>query len=102
MKPALTPQQKKRLSLLKDRRNAYGERGAQSRFAIRNSKDFIERARRHDQNQQLQRSLAQPDDDQIAAIEGAVRASPKAKFKFLKMRDMPLGEMLDRKLAYRT
>ncbi|AXQ28351.1 hypothetical protein D0B54_06500 [Solimonas sp. K1W22B-7] len=96
-----TPQEKKRLSYLKDRRNVYGERGANSRHAIRRSKDLLERSRRHGQNQMLHGVLGAGDEAQVVSVENAVRSSPLAKMKFHKMRDEALGKVVPEKLAYR-
>lgn len=96
-----SPQEKKRLSYLKDRRNAYGERGACSRYAIRRNKDIVERHRRHCQSRSLKNMPGAWDEAELAALEDAILASPAAKKKFRKMPDAPLGETVAGKLAYR-
>jgi hypothetical protein len=96
-----TPQQKKQLSYDKDRRNTYGERGAHSRHAIRENKDNTERSRRHNENQTLQAVVAAVDDEQLMAIENAVKSSPARKKRFRKVPDTPLREVIPNKLAYR-
>ncbi|HEX4871378.1 MAG TPA: hypothetical protein VFV27_03610 [Nevskiaceae bacterium] len=96
-----TPQEKKRLSYAKDPRNVYGERGANSRFAIRRSKDLIERRSRHKQNQLLRSVVGATDESQLVSAENAVLCSPAAKERFYKMADAPLGEVVNGKLAYR-
>jgi hypothetical protein len=45
-KDRLTPQEKKVLSYQRDRRNAYGEAGARSRYAVRRRKQGVNRANR--------------------------------------------------------
>lgn len=89
-----TPQEKKKHSLTKDRRNVYGEKGAGSRYAIRRNKDKIERAARHEQKQLLHDVIGTTDEAKIAAIENAVKSSPKGKKKFRKYPDAPLGEVV--------
>lgn len=89
-----TPQEKKQLSYAKDRRNAYGEKGAGSRHAIRRNKDKIERAARHERKQLLHDVIGTADEAEITAIENAVRSSPKGRKKFRKFPDVPLGEMI--------
>ena len=96
-----TPQEKKRLSYLKDRRNVYGERGANSRYAIRDSKDIIERQRRHAQNQPLKSLVDANDGEHIVSVENAMLSSPLNRKKFHKCPDAPLGQVISRKLAYR-
>lgn len=96
-----TPQEKKRLSYLKDRRNVYGERGANSRYAIRDSKDIIKRQRRHAQNQALKDVGNSSDVEHAISIENAVLSSPLNKKRFHKCPDAPLGQVIARKLAYR-
>lgn len=92
-----TPQEKKKLSYAKDRRNVYGEKGSGSRHAIRRNKDKIERAARHEQKQLLHDVIGTTDEAEIAAIENAVRLSPKGKKKFRKYPDAPLGEVIELK-----
>jgi hypothetical protein len=97
----LTPQQKKKLSYKKDRRNTYGERGAHSRHAIRDSKDIVERKRRHSENQILRGILVAKDEEQTIALENTFKSLSVSKEKFYKMADTPLGEVIKDKLAYR-
>jgi hypothetical protein len=98
----LTPQQKKKLSYQKDRRNTYGERGAHSRHAILDSKNIIERKRRHAENQTLRAIVTVKDDEEkIMAIENIAKSLPESKKKFHKVADTPLGEVIANKLAYR-
>ncbi len=96
-----SPQDKKRLSYAKDRRNVYGERGANSRFAIRKSKDLIERSGRHEQNQLLRSVVGVVDEAQAVATENAILSSKAAKKRFYKMPDAPLGAVVESKLEYR-
>lgn len=97
----LTPQEKKKLSYKKDRRNTCGERGAHSRHAIRDSKNIIERKRRHAENQTLRAIITVKDDEEeIIAIENMAKSLPESKKKFQKVADAPLGEVIEDKLAY--
>lgn len=96
-----TPQEKKQLSYNKDRRNVYGERGANSRFAIRKSKRLIEQRGRHEQNQLLRSVIGAADEEQVIAVENAVLSSPAARKRFYKMPDASLGEVVDSQLEYR-
>jgi len=101
VKPSLTPQQKKTNSYAKDRRNAYGERGANSRFAIRSNKDAVERHRRRSQDASLRDVRQAVDADDLAAAENQVRARPTKGKNFSKHADTALGVVVNRKLARR-
>lgn len=101
MKKRRTPQDKKKLSYERDRRNTYGERGANSRFAIRASKDSIERSRRHSEKQTLRRSAIARTEDDLVSVEASVRSLPAAKKRFHKSPDSPLGAVVQRKLDRR-
>ena len=83
----LTPQDKKIHSYQHDRRNAYGEAGARSRFAIRRRKQLVQRANRRGVTQALDASLPK-----VAEGELLLRR-PK---KWEKYADVPLFIWLSR------
>jgi len=101
MKTPLTPQQKKIHSYAKDRRNAYGERGANSRFAIRHNKDVQQRRNRRTQDACLREAGVAADADDLAAIENQLRVLPVKHPGFAKHADAPLGVVVRHKLARR-
>jgi hypothetical protein len=92
-----TPQQKKRLSLAKDRRNAYGESPHGARKAIPRRKRLRVRKERH----AAKVPLAAVDDDALAVDLAAARAERKRKASWKKVPDQALGEVLERKTTRR-
>jgi hypothetical protein len=86
MKEPKTPQAKKRLSLLKDCRNTYGEHDKSSRTSIRWRKSWVNRTYRRDVKQSLGVDL---DGD---PIEDRVIRTDRHEWK--KYPDEPLGEIL--------
>lgn len=90
-----TPQEKKRLSYEKDRRNVYGESPHASRTAIPRHKAFRNRANRHLQDQQLR--LVGPDTDEELADNGEARLHHHAPKVWEKVPDQPLGSVLERR-----
>ena len=64
-----TPQEKKRLSLAKDRRNVYGENDKASRKNIPRAKSRVNRANRHTDRQVLDTALGVPDPELDDAAE---------------------------------
>jgi hypothetical protein len=101
MRNRLSPQQKKKNSYAKDRRNAYGERGANSRFAIRENKINAERSRRKAENQVLQTVLPPRDEEVFADIDNRLKSQPARHKHFHKFADAPLGTVIARKLTRR-
>jgi hypothetical protein len=87
MKIPKTPQDKKRLSLLKDCQNTYGENDKSSRTSIRWRKSWVNRTYRRDVNQSL--GEATEDFDQLTD-----RAKAINRHQWQKCADMPLGEKL--------
>ncbi len=87
----LTPQDKKRLSYLKDTRNTYAESRSRSRFAIAKRKAYGHQALRHEQKLILKElaKLAEEERDNIEAKMKSVQ--PK---KWRKYADRPLGEFV--------
>jgi hypothetical protein len=91
----LTPQEKKRLSYARDRRNTYGEAPHAARKGIPLRKALRNRANRHYQNQQLARPGPTPDQDRAEALESLMYHRAPNKWK--KTPDTPLGEVLKMK-----
>jgi hypothetical protein len=99
-----TPQEKKELSLKKDRRNVYGENDKASRKAIPRRKQRGQMEMRRGVNQVLSAaSLAKSRDevDQIASNVASVELDKKRK-RFKKVPDRPLGEVLKRRKPGRS
>lgn len=94
-----TPQEKKRLSYAKDRRNSYGENSKASRKNIPRAKAQANRSERHAQDQALSAAANVLDTDGLADVENRVRASDPRYWR--KAPDMPLGEFLTWKAAMR-
>ena len=93
------PQEKKRLSLERDRRNDYGENAKASRKNIPRLKALSLRKERHGQNQALQAVTRAHSEDELVAAE--LRAtSPKRRW-WRKEPDVPLGKIVARKLPRR-
>jgi hypothetical protein len=94
-----TPQEKKKLSYERDRRNIYGEAPHAARKAIPLRKALRNRANRHYQNQQLDYCGPTPDSDLADAMEWLIyHRVPKGWRKFP---DAPLREVVPRKLSDR-
>ena len=94
-----TPQEKKRLSYEKDRRNTYGESPHSSRVSIRQRKRFRNRANRRRQALALRQPLVRFDDELADQIEsGVFHYAPKV---WNKCPDKPLGVVLQRVLEGR-
>lgn len=91
-----TPQEKKRLSYQKDRRNTYGENSKASRKNIPLSKAREIRAERHSQDHLLSMAVNMTDDGQLALVENSVRSTKPRQWR--KLSDEPLGEVLVRRL----
>ena len=89
------PQEKKRLSYAKDRRNIYRENSKASRKNIPHSKALSIRSERHEQNIALHAALTAETEEQLVAAELAVHTSEPRYWK--KTPDAPLGEFLIRK-----
>lgn len=94
-----TPQEKKRLSLAKDRRNVYGETNKGSRRAIPLNKALEIRSERRRQNKGLTDVTRASGADDLAAMESVVRGvSPR---RWRKSADAPLREVLQLKIQRR-
>jgi hypothetical protein len=95
-----TPQEKKRLSYAKDRRNTFAENSKASRKGIPLHKAREIRAERHSQNMRLAQSLGVAGVEALEVVENDVRATPPRTWK--KDPDKPLGVFVARKLARRA
>ncbi len=100
MKVPRTPQQKKALSLDRDRRNSYGERGANSRFAIaRHKAKDLRRIRRMENAPLASRTLTVAD-DVLAEVQLRTVSHPPRSWK--KSPDRSLAKSIERKLGHRA
>ena len=94
-----TPQEKKRLSYEKDRRNTYGESPHGARNSIPQRKAFRNRANRRRQDLALRQLPARVDEDLAERIEsGMFHYAPRF---WKKCPDGPLGVVVERKLERR-
>ena len=93
-----TPQQKKRESYEKDRRNAYGERGAKSRYAIARRKRSLRSRERAAARHATEVAVREP--ERAERLEG--KAVVKHGGLWRKLPDAPLGEVVERKLRRRV
>ncbi len=89
---AKTPQEKKRLSLTKDRRNTYGENDKASRKSIPLTKARSIRAERHAQDQALAAVKKTTIEDSLVAAELAVHSTKPRQWR--KFPDTPLEVIL--------
>jgi hypothetical protein len=90
-----TPQDKKRASLARDRRNAYGESPHGARKSIPRNKTLSRQAARRAANQALSPMAA--DADTLDAMENAAHTRGRLKYLrgFRKVRDVALGEVIE-------
>lgn len=86
-----SPQEKKRLSYLKDRRNKYGENEKSSRKSIRHHKRATNSANRRRMQLTLARLTNSPVADTDPVEQAASRRRPKS---WKKVPDVPLGEVV--------
>lgn len=94
-----TPQEKKRLSLKKDRRNTYGENNKSSRTGIPLRKAKAHRRNRHRQDNLLHTLPDASNEDALVALENEIKGQAPNPWK--KYPDTPLGETLERQQAWR-
>ena len=97
--PPLTPQQKKRLSYAKDRRNMYGENSQASRKAIPKRKRQRSRAKRRVAQQILPHALHAEDLLSDDSVENRIAATHGKRQGWRKFPDQALGLVLKRKAA---
>ncbi len=95
-----TPQQKKRLSLKKDRRNTYGENAKSSRKNIPKSKALSHRKVRNTARQQLNQ-LDPARELEAETIESTIATPRLQKGRWRKSPDTPLGKVVAGKLKTR-
>jgi hypothetical protein len=95
-----TPQDKKRLSRLKDRRNTYGENAKSSRKNIALNKTHALRKARHWANAALAK-LDQLPELKADEIESTLKTPRLQKGRWRKCPDTPLGAVIDGKLKRR-
>ena len=101
MRSRRSPQQKKRLSYAKDRRNTYGERGANSRFAIAESKAIARRSNRRSADAALKVVSGAQGETGLVVAESRARTLAKRGKRFAKVPDEPLAVAVAAKLARR-
>lgn len=90
-----TPQEKKKLSYERDRRNCYGEAPHAARKSIPLRKALRNRANRHYQNQQLNYKGPAPDDNLASELESLIHH--RVPREWTKSPDVPLGETVAKK-----
>ncbi|TMR94335.1 hypothetical protein [Nonomuraea basaltis] len=94
-----SPQEKKRLSYAKDRRNDYGENDKSSRKNIPRSKRAPHRANRRRTHQVLEAAAGAV--DQVAEETAEERLLVRRLKSWKKWRDAPLGEIIQKRLERR-
>lgn len=95
-----TPQEKKKLSYERDRRNVYGRAPHASRKLIPLNKALRNRANRHYENQQVDYQGPVPDEDIADELESLIhRRAPR---EWEKYPDAPLGEVIAKKSRKRA
>jgi hypothetical protein len=94
-----TPQEKKRLSLAKDRRNTFGENSKASRKGIPLAKARANRSERHAQDHLLAQAAAGNSEEQLVAVEVQVRSAKPRQWR--KSPDEPLGVVLAKRSVRR-
>ncbi|MGA3075079.1 MAG: hypothetical protein ABSG56_15425 [Bryobacteraceae bacterium] len=95
-----TPQEKKSLSLAKDRRNVYGEAPHGARKSIPLRKKLRNRANRHSQESKLPSEPTPFDADQADEMESSMHDT--APQHWAKYPDAPLGDVLAKKQRWRA
>jgi hypothetical protein len=95
-----SPQQKKRESYAKDRRNTYGENSKASRKAIPRRKAIERRALRRIARAAIGEATSHADLDRLDALEPRLKSKRRRGWR--KVLDAPLGAVLLQKLAFRA
>lgn len=98
----MTPQEKKRLSYVKDRRNTYGENDKSSRKNLRRKRRLHHRRVRHHAAQTLRAAQGAPDATVEDAVEQKVRGRQSHGVRMRKWPDRPLGEVVEFRLGRRA
>lgn len=96
MKRARTPQEKKSLSLKRDRRNAYGQNDKASRKAIPLRKALEARRVRRKADEPLARAVEGLEPAALDLAESSVRQELHRVGGWTKSPDAPLGEVIAR------
>ena len=99
MSTVKNPKEKKRLSLVRDCRNVYGENPADSRKGIARGKQRQHMNERRGAAQALAK-FSGPSNDELASdveLRAKVAITVSRKYGFRKLPDMPLGDFLDRR-----
>lgn len=96
----ITPQEKKRRSYSRDRRNTYGENAKSSRKNIARNKRIRVRTERRTAREPLRGAVAGCDESSVD-LAGA-KAILKRKKSWKKQPDTPLGIVVKRKLRRRS
>lgn len=99
MNTTKSPQEKKRLSLERDRRNTYGENSKSSRKNIRQGKQRSHMQQRRVAGQSLKGIKGRLDEDGASAAESETRTRiiKSKREAFRKQPDTPLRVVLERK-----
>jgi hypothetical protein len=99
----LSPQEKKRLSYMRDRRNDYRENDKASRKAIPLRKRLAARAFRRKTKEYLPKNHLEIPEEELETLDGKIfEAKRQAQSDWRKKRDVPLGEYLLRKQERRV
>jgi hypothetical protein len=93
-----TPQEKKKDSYKKDRRNVYGERGSHSRHAVTRAKRARQSVQRAAARQAVDAAVRDP--GLAERLEG--RSAARRGNRWQKVPDAPLEEVIERKLNRRA
>jgi hypothetical protein len=103
MSKVKTPTEKKRISLVKDRRNVYGECPTSSRKNISRGKQRGHMEVRRAANEELRslRGASTEVDADATEAHTKDRILALSRYAFKKVPDAPLGEVLKRKLKHR-
>lgn len=96
-----SPQEKKRLSYAKDRRNAYGENDKSSRKNIPRSRQRAHRASRRVAATILHAATGRPDESVVEVAEQRLLGTRPRTWRWRKSPDFPLGEYLEYTLRRR-
>jgi hypothetical protein len=104
MSKVKTPTEKKRISLVKDRRNVYGECPTSSRKNISRGKQRGHMEVRRAANEELRslRGASTEVDADATDAQTKDRILALSRYAFKKVPDSPLGEVLKRKLKRRA
>lgn len=96
-----SPQEKKRLTYSRDRRNWFGENDKGSRKIIARRKRHRHRAERHSVRQELAAAAGPADEDTGAFVQDRVLPRPRQGSRWRKMPDVPLGSYVASRLQRR-